>query len=732
MGAVFFREIRSLFRSIYAIVSITVFALASGIFFVLNNVRLGYPSIDSIIATLSLIAAVTIPVVACLSINLDRKKRNDEYLATLPLTRTQIVLGKFFAMTAFFAIPTAVVCLYPVILGFFGKVSYSYAYAAIFFLFVFELLLIALSMAFSAIFKKIWASLVVTYSVLTVSFLLGAFSIVFPEPLRTVVRFVSPLRRFDTVVYGKLDIPTLVFYALFAALLLAICIRYSSPKNSGVKTRFKLSLSCAVLSVIVLGLSVAVAFLPASLRWIDITPNKLYKTDSNTKQLLTGLDEEINVYLVDADGSEEKLVGFIERYCDRSSHIKFEKVDTSKDTEFRDKYGFAENANLSFCIVVESERRHTVIGAEELFVWYNANYADLGYMSAAQLQNYVSSLGNMLQQYSAYYSQMSNSDKEQFSSYMAMYESLYYYSARYLNAETELNEAIEYVTSDVIPALYFADGHGEKNSYANPLDITKLSEMPKDAGMLIINTPDSDYSEEQIDMLLRYMEDGGRILVFADANNASMPNLARLLASVGLSLDATPLGDSVKAVVNTSSDVFAGLATNETLKLDMIAPTEVKTEAAAGYEYTSLFTYDVEEQVEKEGENGESVTETKVVTKNIGLRASKGKTPVLTLVSGSGTFNLKAADLGEDEEAIKNYSVSVTCLGAMVSSMNRSFEPSVESSTPKQYDTTELLAVTETSATVVGTLVIALIPMVLLGAGLLNLYTRKKRGNRTV
>ncbi|MBR2432959.1 MAG: hypothetical protein IKB23_08590, partial [Clostridia bacterium] len=432
MGAVFFREIRSLFRSIYAIVSITVFALASGIFFVLNNVRLGYPSIDSIIATLSLIAAVTIPVVACLSINLDRKKRNDEYLATLPLTRTQIVLGKFFAMTAFFDIPTAVVCLYPVILGFFGKVSYSYAYAAIFFLFVFELFLIALSMAFSAIFKKIWASLVVTYSVLTVSFLLGAFSIVFPEPLRTVVRFVSPLRRFDTVVYGKLDIPTLVFYALFAALLLAICIRYSSPKNSGVKTRFKLSLSCAVLSVIVLGLSVAVAFLPASLRWIDITPNKLYKTDSNTKQLLAGLDEEINVYLVDADGSEEKLVSFIERYCDRSSHIKFEKVDTSKDTEFRDKYGFAENANLGFCIVVESERRHTVIGAEELFVWYNANYADLGYMSAAQLQNYVSSLGNMLQQYSAYYSQMSNSDKEQFSSYMAMYESLYYYSARYL------------------------------------------------------------------------------------------------------------------------------------------------------------------------------------------------------------------------------------------------------------------------------------------------------------
>ena len=713
MGAVFSREIKTLFRSIYAIVSISEFALLSGIAFVLNNVRVGYPSIESVIAILSLIAAITIPAVACLSINLERKKRTDEYLATLPLTRAQIVFGKFFALLAFFAVPTAVICLYPVILGFFGKVPYLYSYAAIFFLFVFELFLIALSMAFSAIFKKIWLSLIVTYATLILSFLLGALSVVFPEPLRTIIRFISPMRRFDTVVYGRLDIPTLVFYVLFAALLLAICIRYASPKNSGTKTRFKLSWSCVVLAVVMLGISVLSALLPASLSWIDITPQKLYATDGTTKQVLSELKEDINVYLIDSDGSEEKLVGAIERYCAKSPRINFERVDTSKNKEFRTKYGFKDTANLNFCLVVESEKRHTVVGAEELFVWYNSSYADLGYMTAAQMQNYISSLVGLLQ--------MSSANKEQYTSYMQMYDNLVYYTARYLNAETALNEAIEYVTTDHIPTLYFVAGHNEKNSHANPLDITKISEVPKNAAMIIINTPETDYSASEVEMLKRYMKDGGRILVFANSDNAQMPNFTSMLASVGMTLGSDTLGDSVNATVNTSSKAFATLATNETLKLEMLAPTEVTTDASAGYEYTSLFTYDVEEQVD--GEN-------KVVTKNIGVTASKGGAPALTLVSGSDTFNVIAADL--EEEEMKNYSVSVACLGAMVSAMNRSFSPTVASSVPKQYDTSDLLAVTETSVTLVGTVVIVLIPFALLGAGLLNIYTRKRRANRVI
>lgn len=239
--------------------------------------------------------------------------------------------------------------------------------------------------------------------------------------------------------------------------------------------------------------------------------------------------------------------------------------------------------------------------------------------------------------------------------------------------------------------------------------------------MIIINTPETDYSASEVKMLKDYMNDGGRILVFANSDNAQMPNFNSLLSYAGMTLGGTVLGEKVEATVNTSSKAFATLATNETLKLEMLAPTEVTTDASAGYEYTSLFTYDVEEQVD--GEN-------KVVTKNIGVTASKGGAPVLTLVSGSDTFNVIAADL--EEEEMKNYSVSVACLGAMVSAMNRSFSPTVASSAPKQYDTSDLLAVTETSVTLVGTVVIVLIPFALLGAGLLNIYTRKRRANRVI
>ena len=170
---------------------------------------------------------------------------------------------------------------------------------------------------------------------------------------------------------------------------------------------------------------------------------------------------------------EEKLVSFIERYCDRSPRLKLERVDTSKDTEFRSKYGFNDSANLSYCIVVESEKRNRIISADELFVWYNASYPDLGYMSAATLQYRISALESMLAQNSAYYSQMSESDKEQYNSYMTMYQSLYYMSARYLDAQNVISQAIDYVTADVIPTFYFATGHGEKNTTSGPLDLTR-------------------------------------------------------------------------------------------------------------------------------------------------------------------------------------------------------------------------------------------------------------------
>ena len=699
-------------------------AAFSGLVFTLNNIRLAYPTLDSSVATFSLIVAVIIPIIACFAITDERKKGSDEYLATLPITASDIVLGKLLAILTLLMIPNAVICTFPVVIGFFGTPSYLYSYASILFLIIFEIFVITMSMAFSALFKKGWVALIVTYALLAVLFLLGSIATLMPAPIATAARFISPFRRFDPIIYGKLDLSSTVFYLLLSVLFIMIAVKYLYSKTARVRksSKFKLSLPCLVTAVAVIALSALTALLPSTMRWVDVSANSVYKRSVTTKQFIKSLDEDITLYLIDADRSEEKLVSFIERYCDASQRLTLEKVDTSKDTDFRAEHGFKETDNLSFCILVESERREKMISADALFKWYNSAYPDLGYMSSSQLQSTITSLGQMIEQYSPYYNNRSSSDKSKFNEYYTMYQALGYYSTRYMDVESVLNYAVEYVTADYIPTFYFVSGHGERNTQGGPLDITKLSAIPPEASMLFINTPTSDYSASEVDMLIDYMSKGGRLVIFTNKANNDMPNLSRLLAYAGLSVDNTiATDDTCEVTINTSAAALAMLASGDkTVKMNMEGASAIaKDSSNSALKYTALFI----REIANEGSDEKTTVE-------YGVAVTNNARPMLVWVTGADTFN-KASDemLSEDESA--NYTKAMYTVSSIVLWSSKVFEATVPSMTPVAYDMLEFLAIKESTPTVVGTVFVVIVPILIFGAGLYLWWVRRKRSNLT-
>ena len=699
-------------------------AAFSGLVFTLNNIRLAYPTLDSSVATFSLIVAVIIPIIACFAITDERKKGSDEYLATLPITASDIVLGKLLAILTLLMIPNAVICTFPVVIGFFGTPSYLYSYASILFLIIFEIFVITMSMAFSALFKKGWVALIVTYSLLAVLFLLGSIATLMPAPIATAARFISPFRRFDPIIYGKLDLSSTVFYLLLSVLFIMIAVKYLYSKTARVRksSKFKLSLPCLVTAVAVIALSALTALLPSTMRWVDVSANSVYKRSVTTKQFIKSLDEDITLYLIDADRSEEKLVSFIERYCDASPRLTLEKVDTSKDTDFRAEHGFKETDNLSFCILVESERREKMISADALFKWYNSAYPDLGYMSSSQLQNTITSLGQMIEQYSPYYNNMSSSDKSKFNEYYTMYQALGYYSTRYMDVESVLNYAVEYVTADYIPTFYFVSGHGERNTQGGPLDITKLSAIPPEASMLFINTPTSDYSAAEVDMLIDYMAKGGRLVIFTNKDNNDMPNLSRLLAYAGLSVDNTiAIEDTCEVTINTSAAALAMLASGDkTVKMNMEGASAIaKDSSNSALKYTALFS----REIANEGSDEKTTVE-------YGVAVTNNARPMLVWVTGADTFN-KASDemLSEDESA--NYTKAMYTVSSIVLWSSKVFEATLPSMTPVAYDMLEFLAIKESTPTVVGAVFVTIVPLLIFGAGIYLWWVRRKRSTMT-
>ena len=699
-------------------------AAFSGLVFTLNNIRLAYPTLDSSVATFSLIVAVIIPIIACFAITDERKKGSDEYLATLPITASDIVLGKLLAILTLLMIPNAVICTFPVVIGFFGTPSYLYSYVSILFLIIFEIFIITMSLAFSALFKRGWVALIVTYALLAVLFLLGSLATLMPAPIATAARFISPFRRFDPIIYGKLDLSSVVFYLLLSVLFVMIAVKYLYSKTARVRTssKFKLSLPCLVTAVAVIALSALTALLPSTMRWVDVSANSVYKRSVTTKQFIKSLDEDITLYLIDADRTEEKLVSFIERYCDASPRLTLEKVDTSKDTDFRAEHGFGETDNLSFCILVESEKREKIISADALFKWYNSAYPDLGYMSSSQLQSTITSLGQMIEQYSPYYNSMSSSDKSQFNEYYTMYQALGYYSTRYMDVESVLNYAVEYVTADYIPTFYFVSGHGERNTQGGPLDITKLSAIPPEASMLFINTPTSDYSASEVDMLIDYMAKGGRLVIFTNKDNNDMQNLSRLLAYAGLSVDNTiATEDTCEVTINTSAAALAMLASGDKkVTIDMEGASAIaKDSSNSALKYATLFS----REIANEGSDEKTTVE-------YGVAVTNNARPMLVWVTGADTFNKQSDEMLSEEESV-NYSKAMYTVSSVVLWSSKVFEATVPSMTPVAYEILEFLAIKESSPTVVGTVFVAIVPILIFGAGLYLWWVRRKRSAMT-
>ena len=129
----------------------------------------------------------------------------------------------------------------------------------------------------------------------------------------------------------------------------------------------------------------------------------------------------------------------------------------------------------------------------------------------------------------------------------------YYSEVTGLDMEGQLNSAIGYVTSEDIPTLYEATGHGmqelgtevvsmlEKANFQvkygdDALDLMTLTELPEDCDVLLVQTPETDFTEDEVALLTEFMNNGGNLIFVVSYLNAEHPNFLGLLKNYGVEL----------------------------------------------------------------------------------------------------------------------------------------------------------------------------------------------------
>ena len=122
MSAVFKREFKAYFSTPIGYIVLAAFYFFLGLYFYIIYSG-GSPYIEACIIAMSTVAVFTMPVLTMRLMSEDRRQKVDQALLTAPVKITSVVLGKFLAAFAVFALGFAPTVIFEIIVASYVSVN---------------------------------------------------------------------------------------------------------------------------------------------------------------------------------------------------------------------------------------------------------------------------------------------------------------------------------------------------------------------------------------------------------------------------------------------------------------------------------------------------------------------------------------------------------------------------------------------------------------------------------
>ena len=151
MMAVLKHELRNDFHSFTAYVFGAFLLAIVGVGSMLYNLQAAVSNFEYVLSFGSIVFVVIVPILTMRVIAEERRQKTDQLLYALPITTTQVVLGKFAALLVVYLIPLAVISCYPLLFAQFGDVYLPTSYGSLFAIFLLGAALIALGIFLSSL-----------------------------------------------------------------------------------------------------------------------------------------------------------------------------------------------------------------------------------------------------------------------------------------------------------------------------------------------------------------------------------------------------------------------------------------------------------------------------------------------------------------------------------------------------------------------------------------------------
>ena len=209
MSAVFKREFKAYFTTPIGFIVIAAFYFFLGLYFSMIY-SYGSPDIATVIVAMSTVIVFTMPVLTMRLMSEDRRQKVDQALLTAPVSLTSIVLGKFFAALAVFAIGFAPTVIFEIIVG----------------MLLLGSALISIGMFISSLTESPVISAILTLVInILVLYMSNFASMIKVSWIATVVEKAAFISAFENFGENILSVADILYFVSISAAFLFLCVR---------------------------------------------------------------------------------------------------------------------------------------------------------------------------------------------------------------------------------------------------------------------------------------------------------------------------------------------------------------------------------------------------------------------------------------------------------------------------------------------------------------------------
>lgn len=505
MFAIYKRELKSCFCSFVGFLFVGVILFFLGLYFTVYGLLYGSPYFSNVVNSVLFLFLICVPVLTMRVLAEERRNKTDQLILTAPVSVGAIVTGKFLAMVTVLAVPVAISCIYPLVWTRYGSVPMGENYLCILGFFLYGVACISVGIFVSSLTESQVIAAVLGFAVLFLGYMMKGICGVISSTGNLLTKILgcfdlsTPV---DNLLSGTLRVDSVVYYLSLSVLMLFLTVQSIQKRRYSVSVKH---FSMGAYSGAAIGIAVAIVVavnlilgeMPSTWTAIDVTSQKLYSLTDQTKDFLKTLDEDVTIYVIVNQDQEDTLLGeTLRRYEDSSDHISVEYVDPAVNPLFYTQYT-SQDISINSLILV-SDKRSTVVDASDV---YESTF-----------------------DYSTYSSTVTGYD-----------------------GEGKITSALAYVTTDDVPKMYLTEGHGEaelsdrfntalekENVTYEAVNLMEYDEVPEDAACLLINAPEKDFNEDDRDKVIRYLENGGKVIAVTSLVEGDFTNYYGIMEYMGM------------------------------------------------------------------------------------------------------------------------------------------------------------------------------------------------------